>query len=384
MRKFLVLLSLVAMVTLLCSVSFASNVILTNDDNPSGNSATAYTTNSNGSLSLFGKLTTGGTGLGGGYFASYGTAIASNAHCVFVANTGSDTISSFEAPSYTKTGDAGIPGMFSANGVGGSIALHPSGLGLVSGNSGTLNISLWQVASNCKLTHVADFTPNGGADFISPVAFSPNGGFLVVPLPDFEAAELYSVSLTAPYLTDLGFVSYASTGSCGSIGCFPTGIDFTSDSKVVIMGNASIGGPSVITSSVTSSGLTNAAEWDLTNSAGVINVNVPHLSAAGYAGSGFLYAGASGYGSDGPSGVITCNFTESPLSITVAQSIAIPNADNFQGSVLTFGNALFAAEFPNQIQSASVASNGSLTLGPVTTDNNAAGLLSMSAYPNSR
>jgi hypothetical protein len=112
-------------------------VIVANNDNPGGNSASAYTLGG-GCVST---LTTGGTGLGGGYLAEISQVISSNGKCVFVVDDGSDDVASFAAPKYALVGKSGFPGMFAAE--GGSVALAPNGKCLYTGNSGTLNVSAW-------------------------------------------------------------------------------------------------------------------------------------------------------------------------------------------------------------------------------------------------
>jgi len=374
----------------LCAVSFAGSVplpvVLTNDDNPraGANSATAYhLVTSNGTMTFLKKLSTGGTGLGGGYLANTGTSIQSNGNCVFVANTGSDTITSFAAPNYTKTGDAGIPGMFSTFSAGGSIALAPNGKLLVSGNSGTLNISTWSVGANCKLAHLADYTPSIGPDYFSMVAFNPTGTAIVVPAPDYEAVELFKVNIDQT-LTDVNHVDWTGIAACAN-GCYPAGMDFTNDGKVVVFGNASIAQSSVLTVNIGASGLSNPQNWDLTNAANVGNPNVPWFSKTGAAGSGPLYIGFSGYGPDNiSSGEVTASFTESPLSITYTNSTAITTPQQYLGGIRTIGSLMVVAIYPNLLQTAQVNADGSLTMGPTTTDANGGGLLSISVYPNSR
>jgi WD40 repeat protein len=374
----------------LCATSMAGSVplpvVLTNDDNPQAgaNSATAYhLVTSNGTMTFLKKLSTGGTGLGGGYLANTGTSIQSNGNCVFVVNTGSDTISSFAAPNYTKTGDAGIPGMFSTFGFGGSIALAPNGKLLVSGNSGTLNISTWSVAANCKLTHLADYTPSIGPDYFSAIAFNPAGTAVVVPAPDYEGVELFKVN-TNGTLTDINNVDWTGVAACIN-GCYPAGMDFTNDGKVIVFGNASIAQSSVLTVNVGQTGLFSPQSWDLSNAANVGNPNVPWFSKTGAAGSGPLYVGFSGYGPNNiASGEVTASFTESPLSITYTNSTAITTPQQYLGGIRTIGSLMVVAIFPNLLQTAQVNADGSLTMGPTTTDANGAGLLSISVYPNSR
>jgi len=384
MKKLVVLLGLLGLVSLLCSVSFAANYVVTNDDNPSGNTATIFKVGAGGNLTVFKTLSTGGYGLGGGYFSWQGVSVTSTAKCVWVANTGSDTITSFAAPSYNKTGDAGTPGMFTTYGIGGSITAHPTGKLVVSGNSGSLNISTWLVGKNCTLTHLADYTPSGGADYFSPLGYTPKGTYLVVPIPDYEEAELYKQKANGS-LTDIGFVNFANVSLCQSEGCYPTGLDFTNDEKLVVLGNATLGsltGDSyVLTANITSGGLTNPQDWTVTNSAGAINDNSPHFTKAARGGSGALIIGESGYDGYGPSGLACANFTESPLNITVANAVAVPNTYDYQGSVVTFGSQGFAGEPPNQIQAFTIGSGCSVTLGPVTTDNNGYFVMSIAGFP---
>jgi hypothetical protein len=45
---------------------------------------------------------------------------------------------------------------------------------------------------------------------------------------------------------------------------------------------------------------------------------------------------------------------------------------------------LVYAMYPNQIQTATIDAAGAITLGPITTDANGQGLLSISVYPNTR
>jgi hypothetical protein len=378
MNKLLIALMLIGLVTLLCSLGFAANYIVTNDDNPSGNSATAFTVGANGTLTLLKQLKTGGTGLGGGFLGWTGVAISPNAKCVWVANTGSDTISAFEAPGFQEIGSYGIPGMFSANGDGGSIVVHPTGKLLVSGNSGTENISTWAVGSNCTLTHLADYTPSQGAGLYSPVGYTPNGAYLVVPSADFESAELFKQN-TNGSLTDLGFISFSdSISECNSIGCFPTDMDFTSDSKLVLFSNSTTEEPSALTASITSTGLSDAQLWNLT-STGAFNVGVPRFTKNARAGNGILLFGALDlFGNT--SGILCTNFTEDPLSITVRFTTKLAN-QSAQGSIVTFANEGWAAEPPRTIQSFSIASNCEISLEHTTVDPNSSDLLSIVAYP---
>jgi len=298
-----------------------------------------------------------------------------------VANTGSNTISAFKKPSYTEVGSYGEPDMFSTYGVGGSIALHPSGKLLVAGQSGLMNIGVYSVSSGCVLTHLADYTPSIGSDYYGPVAFSPDGAYVVVPAPDLGGAELFKVNPTGG-LTDIGNINfYSSVSECDSVGCYPTGMDFTSDSKLVLFGNAT-SEPSVLSASISSSGLSNGQLWNLANSAEVGNVNVPHFTKMARGGSGVLLLGGAGFYST--SGILCTNFTESPLNISVVSVTPITNEDNLQGGIVTFGSEGWVAEFPSTIQSFSISSSCGITLGTATTDSSAACSLSTDIQQTSK
>src|SRR5580698_2070413 len=278
MRKSLVVLALVAMVAMIAATSFAASVplpvILTADDNynSGANSASAFHLNTTtGAMTFLKQLKTGGTGLGGGYFANPGTAISSNGHCVFVTNTDSDTVSWFESPAYNLGGSAGIPGMFSTYGEGGGVALAPNGKLLATADSGLLEVSTWSIAANCALTHIADYTPTIGGDYFSPLGFTPNGEALVVPAPDYEGAEIFAVNSNGT-LTDVNNVTWSSLANCAN-GCYPSGLDFTNDSKVVVFGSASLGQNAILTASIGPHGLGDPQVWLIPNGAGVTNPN---------------------------------------------------------------------------------------------------------------
>jgi hypothetical protein len=371
MTKSLLVLALAALVAGLYPAGTAQNiplpVIVANNDNPAGNSASAYTL----AGASVGTLTTGGTGLGGGYLAEISQAISSNGKCVFVVDDGSNDVASFAAPKYALVGKSGFPGMFASE--GGSVALAPNGKCLYTGNSGTQNVSAWSVNASCSLTHVADYVPKIGPDFFSPLAVTPDGKRLIVPAPDYEAAEMFDVNANCT-LTDVNNINWANVPEC-STGCYPTGMDITNDSKLVIFGN-SAAYPSALSASISPGGLSNPGFWDLTNVPGLQEANTAWFSKAGAAGTGQIYFGMSGP----PGGEVTANFVESPLSITVAGATPLPSSI---GTIQTVGNTMVLAELPNQIVTATI-SGGNLVLGPIIFDPKAVALVSLEVYPKSR
>lgn len=76
----------------------------------------------------------------------------------------------------------------------------------------------------------------------------------------------------------------------------------------MVFSNGSIQ-PSVLTANIETTGvLTNPQMWDLPNSKNLIFSNAVFLSAAAYAGKGFLFVGMV-------PGVVTASFKENPLSM---------------------------------------------------------------------
>jgi hypothetical protein len=121
----------------------------------------------------------------------------------------------------------------------------------------------------------------------------------------------------------------------------------------------------------------NPGYWDLTNLASLQFDNVPWFSKAGAAGSGQIYFGMSG-----PlGGEVTANFAEFP-SVSIVVTGATPLGPPV-GAIRTVGTTMVIAEFPNQIQTATI-SGGSLLPGPITNDPKAANLVSLEVYPKSR
>jgi hypothetical protein len=388
MRKTLVVLGIVAMCA---AAGFPATVplVVTNDDNPAagGNTASVYHLNTNtGAMTLIKVLATGGSGLGSGYFANTGTAVESNAHCVFVANTGSDTISWFEGPSYVLGGSAGIPGMFSTFGLGGSIALSPNGRVLASGNSGTMNVSTWRVATNCALTLVGSYVPSIGPDYFSPLGFTPDNHSLVVPAPNLSGAEIFKVH-TNGTLLDVNNVTWPAAACTG--GCYPTGLDFTNNSGVVVFGNASLGQTSVLTANIAASTLSSPLVFNIANIAGTLNPNVPYFSQAGAAGNGELFVGMSG--APFSTGEVTTNFTSIPTIAVSGLGNAVTTGSGYMGAIRTYGatgvgagGMMVMAVYPNILQPAKIGAGGVITLLAPTIDVNGVGLLSISIYPATR
>lgn len=351
-----------------------TSYVIVNNNDRTANSVSAYKLDSaHGTLTSYGEVGTTGKSLGSGIVA-VGQAITSDAHCLFAIDTQSNDIAAFASPSYKLVGKfSNSTVSFNSPSLGGTIAVSPNGKFLYGAYTGTSNIGAWQVNPNCSLTFIAAYVPSVGADTYSGLGVSPNGSVLVVSAPDLEAAESFKIGSNGS-LTDLGFVAFANVTSCASAGCFPAALNFTKDSRIVVFGNTS-GQPSVLTTSLGTSGaLTNPQLWDLPNSQNLVFGNAVFLSAGAYAGSGFLYVGML-------SGEVTATFTESPLSITTANSTTI---STFTDGLASTGDTLVLAEPPQDIATFRINSDGSLTPLSTATDTAAGSVLWPTIYPNTR
>ena len=368
--------------------------VVTNDDNCGGNTVTVYKVNNNGTLTVVGSPhPTGGLGGCGGYFAERGTSISQNAKCVFAVDSDSDDIAAFKVSgaNLVNVGNFSDPSVnFSTSGgYGGSVALTPNGKYLYGAYSGSRNIGMWSVAASCSLTFGGTYIPNSINDVYNAIAITPDGTGLVVPILDNQQVDLAQIQPNGS-LVDKGVVDYSALNTtCSTNGCFPTGVDITL-SGLAIFGDANLTNPPlVLTAQIApgSNGISNPQAWDLTNTCGIANLNVPRLSpAACQTGKGMVYI-SGGYGANGtPAGVITASLTpDGKLSVKNC-TITGEGQDNFNGLIDTLlstpsGGAAVVAEFFNVISTFRINADGSLKLLHSTTDANARAALSFSVYP---
>ena len=394
MRKLFVLTSLVA---LAASVSFAASTayVVTVDENPSANSATVFSLNTTtGVATPVKKLSTGGLGLGGGFFAGATVTITSNYRCIFVADTGSDDIAAFAAPTYAKSGNFSNSAVnWSAAGLGGSIAVSPDGKWLYGAYSGSENIGAWAVGAGCKLTFVGSYTPSTGADLFATLHVTPDGKALIVPSIDFGIVTLYGINQTTGALTEVSNANFTSLSGCQTNGCFPYGFDISGDSKVAFFGDPTTAGSGLFAMGLninTSTGaLTNPTFFPLASKNSVGNSTFPWLTRTAYPhGSGLLLIGMSGYTNGENSGVVVAKVTPTPTLTPVASSLfATPDTSctGCTGALESTGNIAVSAQFPNLINVYSInPSTGAFTLLKSNVDPDAVGLLSLHIVPVTR
>jgi hypothetical protein len=397
MRKFQVVATLL---TLLASVSFAfgqTTYVLTEDENPSANTATAYTLDTTTGVTTQVKvLSTGGQGLGGGFFASTAVGVTSNDACIFVADTGSNDIAAFEAPTYKKVGNYSNSAVnWSDSGAGGSIALSPNGKYLYGAYSGSENIGAWSVGTGCALTFINDYTPSAGPDLFATLHVTPDGKGLIVPELDYGIVTLFAIKSTTGALTEVTNATFENISDCASDGCFPYGFDISGDSKVAFFGDPTLTGNGLfalgLNIDTTTGTLTNPSFFTLTAGNSIGNSSFPWFPASSYAhGSGPLVIGMAGYdnGTEN-SGVVVAEVTETPTLKSVGSSlfatISSSSCTGCAGTLETHGAIAVSAQYPNTIAVYSInATTGKFTLLKANTDANAVGLLSLHVIPETR
>lgn len=194
------------------SLRAQGNFVYTNDDIAGPNTVSGFSVAANGALTLVpgSPFLTGGTGAGGGYFASNRAAVHTDGNFLYASNTASADVSVFTIN--RKTGAltlvAGSP--FATGGTGGlgiSLAAAPDGKFLMAANGGSGNIAVFQVAGSGVLTPIAGSPFAALEPMPRAIKVSPNGKFLAVAGGiDANQVEMFSI---------------ASGGSLTSLGTFP-------------------------------------------------------------------------------------------------------------------------------------------------------------------
>ncbi len=373
MKKLFAVFSLIALTLGLCSASFAATeYVVVNINSITENAGKIYALDTTtGTLTLIKDLPTGGTGLTAINFGDIEQAITPNAGCVFIADTGTSEIAAFsKATGYAKVGNY-TSATVAFDYDGGTLSIAPNGKFLYASYSQSENIGAWIINSDCSLTFIASYYPSGDTAPYSAIRVTPNGKYVVL-----GSSDQFLIDQTTGALTGLGRLP-----ECG---CLFNGIDFTKDSKFAVF--ASGPAANAYVARITSTGLKDPRMWVLASPQQAGQNTIPFFSASGYAGSGNLYFGAVGGGSQKmPSAVITTHFTENPLRITTTNITQI-NSPKFQdGAVAATGNTMVIAEFPNEIGVYRINQDGSLTqLSTTTVTGNEIGVFSLSVFPNAR
>lgn len=257
MRRIILALAVIALFATVCLAQNSGHLLI-NNDNVSANSADIDTVSATGVLKLLKNVPTGGTGLGGGYFAAPRSAVGQNLKCFFVSDAASSDIATFQIPSLAKTSNftnSSLNGDF----LGVGLATSPNGKFLYSAWSGSANLAVMSIGSNCSLTLVG--APISQPDNVADITITKDGKILVVSYPNAGGAQAYSLNATTGAMTALGseLIFVNAVSGCSSEGCFPTALDVDGTDKNWVFGNATLAGASTLTAVLGNSGFTSAA-----------------------------------------------------------------------------------------------------------------------------
>jgi hypothetical protein len=346
-------------------------------------------------LTLQNQTYTGGYGSYGGYFGTPRVASAPNVNtnCVYVSNSGDNTISSMVLSSQEFVGT--VTGAPTDNGTPDGIGMAVNANYLYAGYGDSQSIAVFSTSPGCALTYLESL-PAAGKNGGSPTGIAVNNNILVVTYGD-GSVQSFDVTHGIPVPNNdlqnsLGFAGPVS-GLNSPLGNIPNGVDISQDGRWAIFGDTST------LSLVEVSSLFSLAHTQLARSRPfyTLGTNVDagdvHLSPDGT----LLYA------VNNESGTVTAAFFNTATGILTPACVSAP-LQNFNflpwyGQIATrdttgTGKVLYVAEFgrfidesgpPSAVGMLTVAVNGNTcTLteapsSPVTVP--LSGALSLGAYP---
>jgi len=201
----------------------AQSVITDNDVYRSGNTA-AWMKLSGSSLKPYATLATGGWGIGGGFIGTNAQAVAhiGTSVCIFISDPGSDDIAAFNSKKHL--GNYADP---TGSGAWTGTAIAVYGTSLYAGYSASVNIGVWTINSDCSLTLSSPAANTPTPDPVNDLAVSPDGRTLIATY-GFQNVDSFAISGT----------TLSEKGPFKAVG-YTAGIDITSDSKFVLVGDFS-------------------------------------------------------------------------------------------------------------------------------------------------
>ena len=231
--------------TVLCAVSTfaATKYVITNDDNPTANTATFYTVGAGGKLTLKKTVSTGGTGLGGGFFANVRVNVSHSKTqpCVYVSNSSSNNVSAINEMTLKNNGpfNAGSKDAGTAGGIAlvSTTSYVYAGFGGVSAGDGSGTLATYKELAGCKLKYVKSIPAVGlgqgtfGIGQPAGMAVTPDGKTMVMAYDD---GSIQSFNISAGVPKPIG-KAVNTTGFAN--GNYPGSVDITADGKYAVFGD---------------------------------------------------------------------------------------------------------------------------------------------------
>jgi 6-phosphogluconolactonase (cycloisomerase 2 family) len=228
---------LAAVLTLSGLATAGTKYVVTNDDAafPFPTSVSFYAVGANGLPVFQQRVTTGGFGIGGGYFGMNRIAVLNNSdqQCVYATEAGSGNIVGISVSTFVVGGitsgsntDAGT-----SNGIG--LAINSNYLYASFSDSNT--IGTFQIQAGCSLAFIGDTSAVGlGGGGINAMAL--HGTMLIATYTD-GSIESFDISGGTPLSNGDKQASTARVKSQGAI--FANSVDITSDGHYAIFGDTS-------------------------------------------------------------------------------------------------------------------------------------------------
>ncbi len=372
MRKFNVLLLLVFSAAYL--VAQGTFVYTNNDRTP--NSVSAFSAAANGALAPVpgSPFLTGGNGGFGGFFAADRITTAVVKDFLYVANGGTNNVSAFSINPVTGALTA-IPGSpFATGGSAGSgisLATTPDDKFLIATNSGSVNVTVFNIAANGALSPVPGSPfPAGTGGPTDGIKVTPDGKFLAVARVTTNSVSMFSISA----LGGLTAVPGSPFGAGGTGGA--AGIDCNCASNHLFIGEATSGSTIVSVQSIALNGALSPV-----------------------AGSPFIGPGSNSnvvvlnpddsrlFVSNQASNTVTVFTVAATGALTLVPGSPFPAPGSLAPSGMATNQAgtfLYTAAVNNEINGFSIAPSGALTSVPGSPFSNGFsgfGLLSLAVFP---
>jgi len=243
MKSTLKWLSLVGVMALYTMATFAATkYVITNDDTFTGNSATIYSIGKNGMLTLVTSIATGGSGMGGGDFASGRVSVlrSKTQNCAYIGDawgmnsTRPGAVAAINMDTLTLVRRfLGFP-LDSGAFVGVGLAESRHGKYLFAAFTESSTLATYKQLAGCKLKRVSEITAIGASrGAIDGMKVTPDSKTVVVGYEDGSVGS-YHIN---PNTGALNLISMELIPD----GANAAGVDITSDGKWALFGAVSSG-----------------------------------------------------------------------------------------------------------------------------------------------
>lgn len=227
-----------AMVTIFVSATTfaATPYIITNDDASFPfTGVTFFAVGPNGGLTLKRLVATVGTGIGGGYFGANRINVLSNASqaCVFASEAGSGGVVGIDINTFAVGGSA--TGSPTDAGTGNGIGLANNGQYIYASFTDTNTIGTFHILDGCGLTYINSIAA-GGIEGGAINGMAAHGNILIATYTD-GTIESFDISGGTPQPHGDRQISSGTIRARGAT--YPNSIDITSDGHFAIFGDTS-------------------------------------------------------------------------------------------------------------------------------------------------